>query len=184
MRWPFARARAHFGASRGNRRPSRWSTFTTGRWADDRSRISEFQFQTRPWSSRRLRVQRENWMTCNRTRLLHAVGLVLLVTGATTLADVPVPWVSGYYVGYMAAFYPPEAIDFTSLTHVMVFAVLPQRDATLDTRLFIDPANGPKTAQEVSRRAHAAAKKAILTIGGSDSAPAFRAAVRSNGLFV
>jgi chitinase len=83
-------------------------------------------------------------------------------------------WVSGFYVGYMSESYPPAAIDFESLTHVMVFSVLPKTNGTLDTALFIDAINGPKIAQEVAQRAHAAGKKAILTLGGSDTEAGFR----------
>src|SRR5215472_7934308 len=124
-------------------------------------------------------------MTTRGARGLPCVsGLLLLAIVSMTRADAPAPWVSGYYVGYMAASYPPSAIDFTLLTHVMVFAVLPQSDATLDTRLFMDPAKGPKTAQEISRRAHASGKKAILTLGGTNSAPGFRSAMALRHLFI
>ncbi|MEO8076408.1 MAG: glycoside hydrolase family 18 protein [Acidobacteriota bacterium] len=95
---------------------------------------------------------------------------------AQTVAATKPRWVSGFYVGYMAAAYPPAAIDFSSLTHIMVFAILPQRDATLDTRLFIDPLGGPRLAQEVATRAHAAGRKAILTVGGSGSGGGFQGA--------
>lgn len=91
-------------------------------------------------------------------------------------------WVSGFYVGYMADIYPPSAIDFGSLTHVMVFSVRPQRNGTLDTALFIDRVNGPRTAQDVATRAHAAGRKAILVIGGSDTQAGFTGATSSENL--
>jgi chitinase len=91
-------------------------------------------------------------------------------------------WVSGFYVGYQASSYPPSAIDFESLTHVMVFAVLPRANGTLDTTLFVDAVNGPKLAQEVARRAHDARRVPILTIGGSDTETGFKGATRPENI--
>jgi chitinase len=85
-------------------------------------------------------------------------------------------WVSGFYVGYSASSYPPSAIDFSSLTHVMVFSVLPHTNGTLDTTLFIDAINGPLVAKDVARRAHAAGKKAVLVVGGAGSESGFKGA--------
>lgn len=117
--------------------------------------------------------------SCNRTLVSLIVALFMAVTPASATTG---KWVSGYYVGYMASSYPPSAIDFSSLTHVMVFAVLPHIDGTLDTTLFIDSTNGPKIAQDVATRAHAAGKKAILTVGGSGTEAAFAGATGSQYL--
>src|SRR5438874_13707724 len=89
------------------------------------------------------------------TALLTAASVCLGVQSAQAGTG---KWVSGFYVGYMSSIYPPSAIDFSSLTHVMVFAVLPRADGTLDTSLFIDSTTGPKVAQAVATRAHAAGK--------------------------
>jgi chitinase len=86
------------------------------------------------------------------------------------------PWVAGFYAGWSSDVYPPSAIDFNALTHVMVFSVLPRTDGTLDTSLFIDSVNGPLVAKDVAQRAHAAGKKAILTVGGSDTEFQFQGA--------
>ena len=85
-------------------------------------------------------------------------------------------WVTGFYVGYMASAYPPSAIDFSSLTHVTVFSVLPQETGKLDTTLFTDGLNGPKIAREVAARAHAAGRTAILAIGGAGTEAGFKGA--------
>src|SRR6478672_388630 len=94
-----------------------------------------------------------------------AVAAVCAFTPSAQSATAAPKWVSGFYVGYMAARYPPSAIDFSALTHVMVFSVLPQRDGTLVTDLFVDRVEGPKIAQQVATLAHAAGRKAILTVG-------------------
>ena len=114
-------------------------------------------------------------------RIWKLVGTVVLsaqVLHTVYLAAAPAKWVSGFYVGYMAEAYPPAQIDFSSLTHVLVFSVLPKPEGTLDTSLFIDPINGPKVAREVARRAHQAGKKAILTIGGTGTGKAFSSAMK------
>lgn len=104
------------------------------------------------------------------------LGAVLCVLGVAPRATAGEMWVSGFYVGYMASSYPPSAIDFSALTHVMVFSLLPRSDGTLDTTLFIDAVNGPAVAKDVAQRAHAAGRKAILVVGGEGTASAFRGA--------
>jgi chitinase len=106
--------------------------------------------------------------------------------GQVTVPKLPPPppgepslWVSGFYVGWMASTYPPSAIDFSSLTHVMVFSVLPHTNGSLDTTLFIDPTNGPLLAKDIAARAHAAGRKAILVVGGTDSETGFSGATRT-----
>ena len=82
-------------------------------------------------------------------------------------------WVSGFYVGWMTGQYPPSAIDFTSLTHIMVFSVLPRTDGTLDTTMFMGSTSGPAMAKDVASRAHTAGRKAILAVGGAGSQSSF-----------
>lgn len=112
--------------------------------------------------------------------LLLACGLIAGLAGSTApRTSNTSPWVSDFYVGYMASTYPPSAIDFSSLTHVMVFSVLPQADGTLDTRLFLDATTGPALARDIAQRAHAAGKRAVLVIGGTGTAPQFEGATNA-----
>jgi chitinase len=116
-------------------------------------------------------------------RRIAAGTLALILCGTTPQASTNVgvsKWVSGFYVGWMSSSYPPSAIDFSSLTHVMVFSVLPHTDGTLDKTLFIDATNGPKVAQDVAARAHAAGKQAILTVGGAGTAAGFEGATSAH----
>ena len=99
------------------------------------------------------------------------LGSIPRVQGAA-----PQKWVSGFYVGYMSQPYPPNAIDYSALSHVIVFSVLPKADGQLDTSLFVDPVRGPEIAKDVAKRAHAAGKKAILAVGGDGTAAGFRVA--------
>ncbi|MFL5582821.1 MAG: glycosyl hydrolase family 18 protein, partial [Gemmatimonadaceae bacterium] len=88
-------------------------------------------------------------------------------------------WVSGYYVGYQRSLQPPSEIDFSSLTHVIMGRVRPRSDGTLYTDFDIDNVNGPAVAREVSTRAHAAGRKAILMVGGAGERAGFVAAASS-----
>jgi chitinase len=68
---------------------------------------------------------------------------------------------------------PASEVDFSALSHVIHFAVVPNTDGTLD-----DEINGviPAHSADVVARAHAAGTKVIISLGGAGSAPGFRAA--------
>jgi chitinase len=74
-------------------------------------------------------------------------------------------WVSGYYTGWNADDYPPEKVDFSALTHILVGRVTPKADGSLSTKF--DNDRGPDIARTLSRRAHAAGRKALIMVGGS-----------------
>ncbi|TQF13022.1 chitinase [Myxococcus llanfairpwllgwyngyllgogerychwyrndrobwllllantysiliogogogochensis] len=74
-------------------------------------------------------------------------------------------WVSGYYTGWNADLYPPEKVDFSAMTHIVVGRVTPNPDGTVNTQF--DNDNGPAIARTLSTRAHAANRKAIIMVGGS-----------------
>src|ERR1051325_6236594 len=117
--------------------------------------------------------------TCSiKFRMCFVVGAVLsvlfLLPGEGLAAS---KWVSGFYVGWMASSYPPSAIDFSSLSHVMMFSVLPQNNGTLDTTFF---GAGSSVAVDVAQRAHAAGKKAVLAVGGAGYDSEFRSAASAS----
>lgn len=111
-----------------------------------------------------------------------SVALLLYFIAVPTSTAAASPWVSGFYAGWTASSYPPSAVDFSSLTHVMVFSVLPQTNGTLDTTLFIDAVNGPLVAQQVAQRAHASGRSAILTVGGAGTESGFVGATSSQNM--
>ncbi|MCP3098022.1 glycosyl hydrolase family 18 protein [Myxococcus sp. K15C18031901] len=87
---------------------------------------------------------------------------------ATITVGSPQPgrlWVSGYYTGWNSDFYPPEKVDFSAMTHIIVGRVTPNRDGTVNTQF--DNSNGPQIARTLAQRAHAAGRKAIIMVGGS-----------------
>ncbi|NMO19081.1 chitinase [Pyxidicoccus fallax] len=89
---------------------------------------------------------------------------------ATVTVTAPNPggtgkWVSGYYTGWNADLYPPEKVDFSAMTHIMVGRVTPRPDGTVSTQF--DNDNGPQIARTLATRAHAAGRKAIIMVGGA-----------------
>lgn len=107
-------------------------------------------------------------------------GLDVSVTVASTTATPTPPaapklWVTAYYPGYQSTMYPPAAVDFSSLTHLVVGAALPRADGTLDTSLYLGTTQGPALARDLTTRARAAGRKSLLMLGGS-GATAWQAA--------
>ena len=76
-------------------------------------------------------------------------------------------WVSGYYVGYQQNLYPPSAIDWSGLTHLMIGRAVPRPDGTLDTTFDIDATNGPALAKQLAMLAHQHGRKAVVMLGGA-----------------
>ncbi|RYZ41751.1 MAG: chitinase [Myxococcaceae bacterium] len=74
-------------------------------------------------------------------------------------------WVSGYYTGWNTELYPPEKVDFSAITHLMVGRVTPNPDGTLTAQF--DHDDGPDIARRLAERAHAAGRQAILMVGGA-----------------
>ena len=71
----------------------------------------------------------------------------------------------GYYPGYEQAFMPASNIDFTALTHIIHFSVVPNSNGTLNSS-----DNGITTANsaDIVSRAHAAGVKVLICVGGAD----------------
>ncbi len=97
-------------------------------------------------------------------------------------------WVTGYYVGYQRDLYPPAAVDYASLTHLVVGRITPRADGGLTSTFDIDATQGPAMARDLATRARAAGVTSILMIGGagehdnwvSAAAPARRTAFVGN----
>ena len=86
------------------------------------------------------------------------------------------PWISGYYVGYQRHLYPPQAIDFDHLTHLIIGRILPKSDGGLDTALDLDAKQGPLLAQNLARLTQSKGKTPLLFVGGAGVRDAWLAA--------
>ncbi|MDD5056263.1 MAG: glycoside hydrolase family 18 protein [Sideroxydans sp.] len=89
-------------------------------------------------------------------------------------------WVAGYYVAYERDMLPPDKIDWNGLTHIIMSRVLANADGTLNINFDWDATSGPLLAQDISAKAHAAGKKAILMLGGSDNGVEIKDAVTNH----
>ncbi len=100
----------------------------------------------------------------------------LLLFGAISVLSAPAnaePWRTGYYPGWEQVSMPASNIDFTALTHIIHFSVVPNANGTLNSG-----ANGISLANstDLVTRAHAAGLKVLICAGGADSESAFQAA--------
>jgi GH18 family chitinase len=89
-------------------------------------------------------------------------------------------WVSGYYVGYQRSLYPPEEVDFSLMSHIIVGRILPTSTGGVLTHFDINDVEGPAMARTLSTRAHQAGKKAILMLGGAGTHAQFVGAASSS----
>ncbi len=116
-------------------------------------------------------------MTMKTNRPIAALKRLLLLTGALLLsggARASTPWVMAYYTGWGQSSYPPSAVDYSALTALIHFSVIPQTNGTLNaTTNGLTPAN---IAAAVAAT-HAAGKKILFTVGGENSQAAFESAI-------
>jgi chitinase len=100
-------------------------------------------------------------------RIAAAAIAFLAVLSSPHAADCSVRWVTGYYAAYSefqpGVNMPPSAVDYTALTHVIHWPVVPLADGTFDPEAF-----GMTVAQSaaVVSLAHNAGTRAILGFGG------------------
>ncbi len=99
-------------------------------------------------------------------RRLRWVVPIILVILATMEAHAGL-WTSAYYAGWMQNYLPAQRVDFTAMTHVIHFSVVPRTDGSLDSDI-----NAVTTANstDVVTRAHAAGVKVLISVGGENSA--------------
>jgi chitinase len=103
--------------------------------------------------------------------MLLVSGLLLLSFSAR--ADL---WSTAYYAVWLQGTMPPSKVDYTAVTHIIHFAIVPNSNGTLDTT-----ANGmtPKYSTNLVAVAHAAGKKVLYSIGGAGSLAGFQGAASS-----
>ena len=89
-------------------------------------------------------------------------------------------WVTAYYPGYeQAEGMPASAIDFTAVTHVIHFAVVPNSDGTINSS---DNSLTLAHSTNLVALAHAAGVKVLVCVGGASSESAFQGAASPTNL--
>jgi fibronectin type 3 domain-containing protein len=100
-----------------------------------------------------------------------SVWLFLVVmTGLTQVKAQGDHWLTGYYANYNESVMSPAQVDYTKLTHIIYWPLIPNKDGTLNTSPFGAPF--PTDAIDLVTRAHQAGVKALLGVGGNQSSGA------------
>ena len=87
-------------------------------------------------------------------------------------------WVSAYYAAYQQELYPPESIDWSGITHIIVTRIKANADGTLNTDF--DIGDNGALATRIATLAHQNGRKAILMLGGDDQGAAILSAVSAH----
>jgi chitinase len=113
----------------------------------------------------------------NKSYLKHqAFLLALFVFPFVARADL---WSTGYYPGWEQASMPASNIDFTALTHIIHFSLVPNSDGTLNSS---DNSITSANSADVVSRAHVAGKKVLICVGGAGSESGFQGATSTANL--
>lgn len=88
-------------------------------------------------------------------------------------------WTTGYYPGWEQSSMPASNLDFTALTHIIHFSVIPNSNGTLNSS---DNSITIANSTDIISRAHAARVKVLICVGGADSEGAFQAAASAGNL--
>ncbi len=86
---------------------------------------------------------------------------------------------TAYYPGWTQDYMPAASIDFTALSRVVHFALVPNADGSLNRAANdITPAN----VADLTSQAHAAGKKVLICVGGAATQAGFQAATATANL--
>jgi len=94
----------------------------------------------------------------------------LVVLSLSAQADI---WSTAYYAGWMQDTMPASNVDFTAVSHVIHFSVVPNSNGSLNSTV-----NGVTStnSSDVVSRVHAAGRKVLISVGGADSQTGFQGA--------
>lgn len=88
-------------------------------------------------------------------------------------------WSTGYYAGWTQSDLPASNIDFTALTDIIHFSVVPNSNGSLNSS---DNSLTTANSADIISRAHAAGKEVLLCVGGADSQAGFQGATTNANL--
>lgn len=119
------------------------------------------------------------WFSNNRpfaTLLISAALFGTFAPQSTKAAEAkaaePSVWVTGYYMAAnQSGALTPDKIDFSAITHLVHFSVVPNPDGTLPETIT------PAQSADVVTRAHKAGVKVLICLGGASSGPAIGQAI-------
>jgi chitinase len=85
-------------------------------------------------------------------------------------------WVTAYYAGWQQGYLPATSVDYSAVTHICHFALIPNANGSIDDQG--NSVNATNAASVISA-AHAAGKKVLITVGGWNTESAFMSATGS-----
>jgi len=104
---------------------------------------------------------------------IHLLGffmtLILFSACAPIKEKAPrILWISAYYAGWTqgcksSGHLDPEEIDYSALTHIIHFAIVPNSDGSID---FSTKCIFPENSYNLVTAAHAGRKKVLISVGG------------------
>jgi chitinase len=106
------------------------------------------------------------------------LALSLLVVASATQAHADI-WTTAYYAGWMQDYLPASEIDYSAVTHIIHFNLLPKSDGSLDSTTDMVY---PQFSADLISRAHAAGVPVLISVGGENTATEFRSATSSTNL--
>ena len=86
-------------------------------------------------------------------------------------------WSTGYYPGWEQGGMPASDIDFTALSHVIHFSLVPNSDGTINSS---DNSITSANSSDIISHAHAAGVKVLICVGGASTESFFQEAVTNN----
>jgi len=108
-------------------------------------------------------------------RVFHCYPTLVILNGlllvcSVTRADI---WSTAYYPGWTQSAMPASNVDFTAVSHVIHFSVVPNSNGTLNSNINVLPV---ANSTDVVTRAHAAGRKVLISVGGGGSQSGFQGA--------
>jgi chitinase len=104
------------------------------------------------------------------------LALLACLAPVSSRADL---WITGYYPGYETGTMAPSNIDFTTITHVIHFSLIPGTDGSIDSNANSLTASA---CAKLVGLAHNAGKKALVCVGGASTETAFQGATTAANL--
>src|SRR5206468_8996591 len=92
--------------------------------------------------------------------------LTLLMVASATQANADI-WTTAYYAGWMQDYLPASEIDYSAVTHIIHFNLLPNSDGSLDSTTDMVY---PQFSADLISRAHAAGVPVLISVGGENTA--------------
>jgi chitinase len=108
--------------------------------------------------------------------LALSVGCALCTFALGARADL---WCTGYYPGWEQTAMTASNVDFTVLTHVIHFSLVPNSNGTLNSSA--NSVTAANSSDAVSR-VHAAGRKVLICVGGANSETGFQGATSAANL--